>query len=214
MRPTCTTTPTRPKASRRLNTWRARSWRPGSTCCSSVITIPPRTMCRCRQIADARGVPFIPSLELSPSWGHFNAWPLRPGQKLEIDTATATIDEVLCRSPPPGRDRRAVESPVHSLWLSRKPRCRPRAGRLQSRVRPRGNQLGRALRHGRARGDLAALERGASLLPVGRHGRARRLEPRVGTHPDVRLRRGPAHAGVLCRGREEWSRVRELRPVD
>jgi hypothetical protein len=48
-----------------------------------------------QKIADARGVPFIPSLELSPSWGHFNAWPLRPGQKLEIDTATATIDEVL-----------------------------------------------------------------------------------------------------------------------
>jgi hypothetical protein len=48
-----------------------------------------------QKIADARGVPFIPSLELSPSWGHFNAWPLRPGQQLEIDTATATIDEVL-----------------------------------------------------------------------------------------------------------------------
>ena len=48
-----------------------------------------------QQIADARGVPFIPSLELSPSWGHFNAWPLRPGQRLAIDTATATIDEVL-----------------------------------------------------------------------------------------------------------------------
>ena len=48
-----------------------------------------------QEIADARGVPFIPSLELSPSWGHFNAWPLRPGQRLAIDTATATIDEVL-----------------------------------------------------------------------------------------------------------------------
>jgi hypothetical protein len=48
-----------------------------------------------QRIADARGVPFIPSLELSPSWGHFNAWPLKPGQTLAIDTATATIDEVL-----------------------------------------------------------------------------------------------------------------------
>ncbi len=48
-----------------------------------------------QKIADARGVPFIPSLELSPSWGHFNAWPLRPSQQLAIDTATATIDEVL-----------------------------------------------------------------------------------------------------------------------
>jgi Carboxypeptidase regulatory-like domain len=48
-----------------------------------------------QQIAAARGVPFIPSLELSPSWGHFNAWPLTPSQKLGIDTATASIDDVL-----------------------------------------------------------------------------------------------------------------------
>lgn len=51
-----------------------------------------------QQIADARGVPFIPSIELSPSWGHFNAWPLNPGQPLKIDTGTATIDEVLAEA--------------------------------------------------------------------------------------------------------------------
>ena len=49
-------------------------------------------------IAGARGVPFIPSLELSPSWGHFNAWPLRPNLQIAIDTATATIDEVLAEA--------------------------------------------------------------------------------------------------------------------
>ena len=37
----------------------------------------------------------MPSLELSPSWGHFNAWPLRPGERVAIDTTTATIDDVL-----------------------------------------------------------------------------------------------------------------------
>ncbi len=47
-------------------------------------------------IADRRGVPFIASMEISPSWGHFNAWPLSPqGQALAIDTSTATIDQVL-----------------------------------------------------------------------------------------------------------------------
>ena len=51
-----------------------------------------------QKIADARGVPFIPSLEFSPSWGHFNAWPLKPSQELAIDTATATIDEVLAEA--------------------------------------------------------------------------------------------------------------------
>lgn len=47
------------------------------------------------KIAAARGVPFIPGIELSPSWGHFNAYPLTPGMKLAIDTSTAPIGEVL-----------------------------------------------------------------------------------------------------------------------
>jgi hypothetical protein len=48
-----------------------------------------------QQIASARGVPFIPGIELSPSWGHFNAYPLTPGARLAIDTSTATIDMIL-----------------------------------------------------------------------------------------------------------------------
>ena len=52
-----------------------------------------------QRMADARGVPFIASMELSPSWGHFNAWPLHPqGQKLAIDTSTATVDEVFAEA--------------------------------------------------------------------------------------------------------------------
>jgi Carboxypeptidase regulatory-like domain len=47
------------------------------------------------QIAKERCVPFIPGIELSPSWGHFNAYPLNPGAQLAIDTSTASIDEVL-----------------------------------------------------------------------------------------------------------------------
>jgi hypothetical protein len=48
-----------------------------------------------QQIASARGVAFIPGIELSPSWGHFNAYPLTPGAQLAIDTSTATIDMIL-----------------------------------------------------------------------------------------------------------------------
>ena len=48
-----------------------------------------------QQIADRRGVPFIPGIELSPSWGHFNAYPLLPGQKLAIDTSTASAADIL-----------------------------------------------------------------------------------------------------------------------
>jgi len=51
-----------------------------------------------QRLADRRGVPLVPSLELSPSWGHFNAWPLRPGERLAIDTSTATVDEVLAEA--------------------------------------------------------------------------------------------------------------------
>lgn len=46
-------------------------------------------------IAARRGVPFIPGMELSPSWGHFNAYPLRMGEPLRIDTGTATAHEIL-----------------------------------------------------------------------------------------------------------------------
>ena len=47
------------------------------------------------KIAAARRVPFIPGIELSPSWGHFNAYPLTPGARLAIDTSTASVAEVL-----------------------------------------------------------------------------------------------------------------------
>lgn len=47
------------------------------------------------KIATARGMPFIPGIELSPSWGHFNAYPLTPGAQLAIDTSTASVAEVL-----------------------------------------------------------------------------------------------------------------------
>jgi hypothetical protein len=46
-------------------------------------------------IADRRGIAFIPSIELSASWGHFNAYPLLPGRQLAIDTGTATIDDII-----------------------------------------------------------------------------------------------------------------------
>jgi hypothetical protein len=47
------------------------------------------------KIAADRGVPFVPGMELSPSWGHFNAYPLRPGTQLQVDTSTASISEIL-----------------------------------------------------------------------------------------------------------------------
>ena len=47
-----------------------------------------------QRIADRRGMAFIPGVEFSSSWGHFNAYPLKLGQKLAIDTGTATVQEI------------------------------------------------------------------------------------------------------------------------
>ncbi len=48
-----------------------------------------------RAIADGRGMAFVPGIELSASWGHFNAYPLLPNRTMAIDTATASIDEII-----------------------------------------------------------------------------------------------------------------------
>ena len=50
------------------------------------------------RIARRRGIPFIPSIEFSPSWGHFNAYPLRLGAKSRIDTSTATVQQVFAEA--------------------------------------------------------------------------------------------------------------------
>ena len=49
-------------------------------------------------LARARGVPFIPGIELSPSWGHFNAYPVAPRAKLAIDTSIAPVGEVFAEA--------------------------------------------------------------------------------------------------------------------
>ena len=46
------------------------------------------------ELAKNRRVPFIPATELSPSWAHFNAYPLHDGKVVEIDTGQATVQEV------------------------------------------------------------------------------------------------------------------------
>ena len=46
-------------------------------------------------IADKRGMPFMGGIELSPSWGHFNAYPLTSDAVLKIDTSTANTEELL-----------------------------------------------------------------------------------------------------------------------
>jgi hypothetical protein len=58
-------------------------------------TVNHRTL---QTIADRRGVPFMPSVEISTSWAHFNAYPLRLGEPLAIDTSRADIGAVLAEA--------------------------------------------------------------------------------------------------------------------
>ncbi|CDG81475.1 CehA/McbA family metallohydrolase [Janthinobacterium agaricidamnosum] len=51
-----------------------------------------------QRIAGRRRMPLIGSMELSASWGHFNAYPLAGGQKLAIDMSTATVEQIFAEA--------------------------------------------------------------------------------------------------------------------
>ncbi|THD55405.1 CehA/McbA family metallohydrolase [Phenylobacterium sp.] len=63
-------------------------------------------------IADRRGVPFIPSVEISTSWAHFNAYPVKLGEPLAIDTGATTIDAVIAEARRLGAEVLQVNHPL------------------------------------------------------------------------------------------------------
>jgi len=62
-------------------------------------------------LSQARGLPFIPGTELSPSWGHFNAYPLDDGKTVGIDTGQAAVQEIFHEARRMGADVIAVNHP-------------------------------------------------------------------------------------------------------
>ncbi|NDU99680.1 CehA/McbA family metallohydrolase [Pseudoroseicyclus tamaricis] len=60
------------------------------------------------ELAASRSVPFIPSIEFSSSWGHFNAYPMDLDATLEVDTSTATAAEIMAEARRMGAD--AIQS--------------------------------------------------------------------------------------------------------
>ncbi|MFT6331247.1 MAG: hypothetical protein ACJAYN_003197 [Bermanella sp.] len=48
-----------------------------------------------KALSDKRGVPFIPSIEISPSWGHFNVFPIDVGAQLSVDPGVDTIHNII-----------------------------------------------------------------------------------------------------------------------
>ena len=48
-----------------------------------------------KALSDKRGIPFIPSIEFSPSWGHFNAFPIDIGAQLSVDPGVDDIHQII-----------------------------------------------------------------------------------------------------------------------
>jgi hypothetical protein len=48
-----------------------------------------------KALSDKRGVPFIPSIEISPSWGHFNVFPIDIGAQLSVDPGVDDIHKIV-----------------------------------------------------------------------------------------------------------------------
>lgn len=64
-----------------------------------------------RILSKTRGVPFISATELSPSWGHFNAYPLDDGVTVNIDTGQVPVQEIFAEARRLGADVIAVNHP-------------------------------------------------------------------------------------------------------
>ncbi|WP_280561822.1 CehA/McbA family metallohydrolase [Chromohalobacter sp. 48-RD10] len=48
-----------------------------------------------RKLSAERGVPFIPSIEISPSWGHMNPFPIEMNGELKVDPGTDDVQDIL-----------------------------------------------------------------------------------------------------------------------
>jgi predicted metal-dependent phosphoesterase TrpH len=66
------------------------------------------------RLAAGRGIPFIAGTELSPSWAHFNAYPLQPGRPVAFDPEQATVQEIFREA----RRLGAAVVQVNHPWLS------------------------------------------------------------------------------------------------
>ena len=165
------------------------------------------------EIAEARGVPFIPSVELSPSWGHFNAYPLDLGKPLEIDITTATAREVFDEARRLGAD--AIQS--NHPFIPYSYLANLEAGAVPGGFAPDFDLL----EMNGPEDDAAVFERAGALWDEGHryyltagsdaHGR---LHRRHRLRARLRPRAGRAHGRGLRRRPQGRPRLRHPRPTD
>ena len=63
------------------------------------------------KLAQKRGVPFVPAIEISPSWGHFNAYPLQLGLPWTVDTSQADVQTLFAAARDMGAEVIGVNHP-------------------------------------------------------------------------------------------------------
>lgn len=63
------------------------------------------------EMADARGIPFIPATELSPSWAHFNAYPIGADERIAISVGQASAQTLFAEARRMGADVVQVNHP-------------------------------------------------------------------------------------------------------
>ncbi len=66
---------------------------------------------RLQELADRRGIPFMAGTELSPSWAHFNAYPLDAGKQIAIDSGQSTVQEIFAEARRLGADVIEINHP-------------------------------------------------------------------------------------------------------
>ncbi len=64
-----------------------------------------------RVLSEARDMQFIAGTEMSPSWAHFNVYPLDDGKDIDIDTGMATVQEIFSAARGMGADVIEVNHP-------------------------------------------------------------------------------------------------------
>lgn len=67
-----------------------------------------------RTLSAARGVQFMPGTEMSPSWAHFNAYPVDDGKDIDIDPGQSTVQEIFAAARRMGADIVEANHPYNS----------------------------------------------------------------------------------------------------
>ncbi|GAA3568282.1 CehA/McbA family metallohydrolase [Marinobacter xestospongiae] len=70
-----------------------------------------RNLAEAARLTAARGVPFIPSIEISASWGHFNPYPIDPNADYQINSGEAPIQDIIAQRDALGADAIQVNHP-------------------------------------------------------------------------------------------------------